>query len=218
MRGRVSTLGQLLVAILLTSLVSSIFSFSTGFLGMGGGSLVSGVILPLLGLSSLRFRNRALMLAFSIATGTVALITFISFITLLSLTGGDPIGCLCDVMCAKDFGSPLDGASALCRHMTHTRIIFWISMVFNSLIMSFLQMASSITALRLYNDDVFFENAAFTEPLASSPTAESPVLRRNAGYTYAVQEINVKVEEIKKVPSNQTPLKLSPQQQKSGEF
>lgn len=178
---------------------------------MGGGSiLLGGVLLPLLGLTALRFRSRSMMLAFSMLTGTVALIALVSFITLLSLTAGDPVGCFCDFACGKDFGSPLNGGSILCRHKTHARVVFWISISF-SIIMEALQIASIITALRIYSDDEFEEKGAFTEPLAS-PTAESPVLRRTAGYTYAIDEIKLP----KSTP--QTPLKgLSPFQ-KPGEF
>lgn len=159
----------------------SILALSSRF-GIGFG-FMSGILLPLIGLSSLGTRSGFLLKLYSILCASISLSTVISGIVLLSLARGDPPGCYCDPLCAFDLG--VGAGDEWCRHLTLARAIFWTSALLG-FAMVLLQGASCWAAWDLSEDTAFLDSitVAVTEPLAPGPL--TPIVRRTAGYTYAV--------------------------------
>lgn len=223
-RVRVARVGNLLTSMMLVSLAGSILALSSGF-GIGFG-LLSGIILPLIGLIALGTRSGLLLKVYALLCASVSLSTVISGIVLLSMTRGDPIGCSCDPACSNDIGVGV--GDSWCRHLPLARTIFWISAILGTS-MVVLQAMSCVAAWNLSEDQAFLEaiTVAFTEPLRSPLT---PIVRRTAGYTYAVgtwgsspAEAQASMMEAKKrttstpVPLPPLPVQEQENQQETGE-
>lgn len=175
--------GALLFAQTLVALASSVLALSAFSTGVGIG-ILAGVLYPLLGFYAIS-RSSQFALSFFAVIVAVAAVSGITTIITLHAIAGDPVTCICAPACAADLGQSFDASAYVCRHKTLARWSFYISEAL-AICMIGLQAASVYFAAVLSGDASFFATAEIPlvpllDPLAGTPPARSPIVRRTAG-------------------------------------
>lgn len=111
----------------LLALASSIFSLITGFYGFIG--IFPAIVLPLLGYCGVRYRQKFMVVCFSICNYVLVSIFIISLIVTYS-TIGDYVNCACDPECSRRYNISLDRADEVCSNRAKYHTFYWLSLSF----------------------------------------------------------------------------------------
>jgi hypothetical protein len=137
------------VAMAALGIFSSVLALTTGWTGFSLG-LFSGVFLPLLGVITIANRSALGVSIFAAFAALASVVFLLSFISVMVLSKGDVIGCLCSQSCSDRLSlmGPLllDGWS--CRHVPLARTLSWLAISLG-LVNALLQSTVSYSAFSL---------------------------------------------------------------------